>query len=653
MSPTLPARQHKKARSSSFFLCRQILSVQIGIELLQRKTAPGALHNSDERYDPPKCHPHTREAILQEIMDWIGDIDRQTRFLWLYGPAGAGKSAIEQTIAELCYEMNFLAASFFFSRSIGGRNEKTFLITTIVGQLIVSIPQIREHVGNALYNDPSLPTRSLEAQMDALVVKPLEAAASSSTGGVDFMNTRPKVIVLDGLDECGDPESQRYILKVLVNSVSNHSIPFSFIIASRPEQHIREAFDGKLLGSLTTRLVLDDKYHPDDDIRMFLQSKFQDIKDRHPSRGHLPSFWPSDKDVERLVQKSSGQFIYASTVIKFIDSHRHWPPDRLDIIFGISPRGKTTPFAELDSLYLHILTSASDNIETALEIFAILLFLHHQDLQIAPRRDLQITPQFVESFLSLREGEVFMILSDLHSIIAVPSAGEPNLPLWLFHASLGDFLTDHSRSGDTFFLDSGVCHRNIVNRTVKTLLMPTKPAASGIVKLLGKPIPGTRRLPFAYSLNRTEFYFMIALKDSEKQSLQAIFPEQCLKATPDPEFLSNLYEFDMSLCPHQPPAARTFFITQIFTETFDAINSSSSVPQLLVWMQGQVRRTIVMHLVCFHWHFFGNILIARMISLRTIYRLSISGFKQNYLRLKFITIPMPKSLSISLHPQRW
>jgi hypothetical protein len=435
--------------------------VHIGIELLQEKIVPGALHNSDERYDLPKCHPHTREAILQEIMDWIEDLDRQTRFLWLHGPAGAGKSAIEQTIAELCYRMNLLAASFFFSRSIGDRNKKTLLITTIVGQLVVSIPEIREHVGNALYNDASLLTRSLEAQMDALVVKPLEAAAARSTGGVDFMNPRPKVIVLDGLDECGDPESQRYILKVLLNSVSNHSIPFSFILASRPEQHIREAFNGKLLSSLTTRLVLDDKYHPDDDIRTLLQSKFRNIKDRHP---YLPSSWPEDEDVERLVQKSSGQFIYASTVIKFIDSHRHWPPDRLNIIFGISDPGKTTPFAEMDSLYLHILMSASDNIDTALQIFAILLFLQHQNLQI--------TARLVESLLSLRKGEVFIVLSDLHSIISVPSPDEQDSPLRLFHASLGDFLTDRSRSGDTFFLDSGVCHRNIVNRIVKQVMNP-------------------------------------------------------------------------------------------------------------------------------------------------------------------------------------
>ena len=392
-------------------------------------------------------------------------MDRQTRFLWLCGPAGAGKTAIEQTIAEWCYQMKILAASFFFSRSIGdGRNKKSFLITTIVSQLVVAIPEIREHVGNALRNDPSLPAHSLEAQMDALIVKPLEAAASSSTDGVDFMNARPKVIVLDGLDECGDPESQRYILKVLLKSVSNHSIPFSFIVASRPEQHIREAFDANILSSLTTRLVLDDKYQPDDDIRTFLKSKFQDIKDRHPSCGHHHS-WPPDEDVERLVQKSSGQFIYASTVIKFIDSHRHWPADRLNIIFGISPRGNTTPFAEMDSLSLHILKSAAENIKTALEIFAILLFLHH--------RDLQITPRFIESFLSLREGEVFVILSDLHSIISVPSRDEQDSPLRLFQASLGDFLTDRSRSGDTFFLDSGMCHRNIVNRIVRQLMNPT------------------------------------------------------------------------------------------------------------------------------------------------------------------------------------
>ena len=70
-----------------------------------------------------------------------------------------------------------------------------------------------------------------------------------------------------------------------------------------------------------------------------------------------------------------------------------------------------------------------------------------------------------------------------------------------------------------------------------------------------------------------------------KMSLRAVFPDLCLKATPDPEFLSNLYGFNMSLCPHQELNAS---IAEIFKEKFDAINSTSRVPELLVWMKGQV-----------------------------------------------------------------
>ena len=86
---------------------------------------------------------------------------------------------------------------------------------------------------------------------------------------------------------------------------------------------------------------------------------------------------------------------------------------------------------------------------------------------------------------------------------------------------------------------------------------------------------------------------MTAFMHLMKQTLQAVFPEQCLKATPDPEFLSKLYDFDMSMCPNQPWMAITSPVPQIFMELFDAINSRSRVPELLVWMQGQVCGIIV------------------------------------------------------------
>ena len=85
---------------------------------------------------------------------------------------------------------------------------------------------------------------------------------------------------------------------------------------------------------------------------------------------------------------------------------------------------------------------------------------------------------------------------------------------------------------------------------------------------------------------------MIALSHLEKQSLMEVFPEHCLKATPNQKFLSNLYGFDMSLCPHQTSLC-TRYITTIFLENFDAVNSASRVPELLVWTQSQVCLIII------------------------------------------------------------
>ena len=150
---------------------------------------------------------------------------------------------------------------------------------------------------------------------------------------------------------------------------------------------------------------------------------------------------------------------------------------------------------------------------------------------------------------------------------------------------------------------------------------------------------------------------MIVLADFENQSLRSVFPEQCLKATPDPEFLSNLYDFDMSW----PLSIRPYHggptcITHIFKETFDAINSTSRVPELLVWMQRQVCLPIIMcpvHSQRLSLNIYRNTLIRGMTSLGIIKDLLRLGLMNNYLQLNFMAITTPKSLGISLHPQHW
>ena len=331
------------------------------MELLQQHIAPGAFHNSEERHDPPKCHPHTRRAVLKKIMDWVKDPNKVALFLWLYGPAGAGKSAIAQTIAELLEEAGLLAAAFFFSRDAAGRDDKTPLVATLVYQLIKSIPEIRTHVLEAVEQDPALFSCSMQGQIQALIVKPLNAVANDETLGPTLLS-RPWLIILDGVDECRSTSSQTHILNALSTAVKHLHIPLHFLIVSRPEQDIRQAFNDQstAIGSLSFHIALDDTYQPDVDIRVFLQSTFDEIKRKHPSRAHLPTSWPSSEDIRTLVEKSSGQFIFASTAAKYVNSHHHWPPDRLKVIFGQSEPGQETAFAELDGLYRFILSSVTD-----------------------------------------------------------------------------------------------------------------------------------------------------------------------------------------------------------------------------------------------------------------------------------------------------
>lgn len=403
-------------------------------------------------------------------MLWIKDLDTNEFFRWLYGPAGAGKSAIAQAIAELCHEADLIAASFFFSRVVADRNNTSRLIPTIAYQLTTTIPEILGYVSSAIERDPLVFTRSLKAQLEVLILQPLRSFMRS---GASRGKLRPRLIIIDGLDECGDGETQYYFLTTLSSSLQRYPVPLIFLIASRPEQAIRNAFNQHPLSSLTGRIVLDDKYEPDTDIKLFLTSQFEEIKKSHPSGPHISSSWPSTSQIEELVNRSSGQFIYASTVIKFVQSSRHLPKKRLDIVLGLIAPGKETPFTELDTLYILIFeTVIEENIEAVLDIFSFILLFSGTSTDKA-------NPDIVSSFWCYESGELQMILADLHSVIYVPTPYSSEQPrLRILHASLQDFLLDRSRSR-RFFIDAPKAHARMAQYCIKHTSMALDYIQSG------------------------------------------------------------------------------------------------------------------------------------------------------------------------------
>jgi len=170
-------------------------------------------------------------------------IDSDTFIMWLYGATGVGKSAIMQTIAELCKELNLLHASFFFFHADPLHSNSEKLVATITYQIAIVIPDVRGLMEAVIENDPLILSQLIITQFTALIIEPLEHLFENSVGEhIDRRN----LIIINGLDECMDG-TQVQILKMIFTIGKLSKFPFIFLVASRPELDISAAMgDGKI-----------------------------------------------------------------------------------------------------------------------------------------------------------------------------------------------------------------------------------------------------------------------------------------------------------------------------------------------------------------------------------------------------------------------
>jgi hypothetical protein len=401
------------------------LLVAEAFKLLQQRVAPAAFHNSAQRTAPSRCHPDTRIAVMQKIYDWIAQSkDRVEWLLWLNGAAGAGKSAIMQSLAERCVQAVKAIASFFFFKGDPTRNTMASLVSTLVYQLIQAIPQTSDDILLVIERNPLIFDQSLESQIEQLIVMPLCRLPESLQ--------KLFIVFIDGLDECADQVHQSDLIAVIGNLSRDRNIPVVFLLSSRREPQIEAAFCPEPVSDLLCTLALDE-VSASGDIRRFLNSKFKDIKTTHLRRHLLPPSWPSLSVVEEIVDKSSSQFIFASVVINYVASPHANPAAQLEVIRGIRVRTRSSknPFAPLDALYQHIFSQV-DGLDTVLDLIAYVLIT--QEYQI----------RHIQRIFLLETGEVEVLLANLSSVIECEHNTNGNIKF--LHASLPDFLRDKSRS---------------------------------------------------------------------------------------------------------------------------------------------------------------------------------------------------------------
>ncbi|KAF7372990.1 putative nwd2 protein [Mycena sanguinolenta] len=418
-----------RVRDGNFIMNNACDRGERGIDILHRSVALEAIHDSTDSFLEPKCHPETRTQMLKDLSDWAVETRPKTTILWLYGPAGAGKSAIMRTLATRLDEDRRLGACFFFKRGHPTRGNARTLFTTIAYQLALNVEWLRTPISQVVEQNPSIVARSMATQMQELISKPCRPRAQE--------HRDPIVILIDGLDECDGHSVQGEVLRAIpTQTSSNHPIFFRFIVASRPEPHIRQVFQSSAPHYRSFNVE-----QSFEDVRKYLRDEFSRIHCNHFTMQNISSPWPAYHVLEELVDKSSGYFIYASTIIKFIDDENYRPTELLEVVRNVNSPRSESAYDALDQLYMTILSSAPRQSELILILGAIVSFTRR--------------PEEIDRLFRLAEGETRLLLRGLHSLLVVPSNDYDTISS--HHASFFDFLNNYHRSGT--FCVSTVQHR--------------------------------------------------------------------------------------------------------------------------------------------------------------------------------------------------
>ncbi|TFK71292.1 hypothetical protein BDN72DRAFT_958213 [Pluteus cervinus] len=311
---------------------------------LASKATQHASFNASERGDPPKCHPDTRAAVQDSLVAWRGNPNAGSVRL-ISGWAGTGKTTIAQTMAEYWAKQGQLAASYFFSRSAGN-----------LGGMTGS--KFEETLLHQLLQNPNIPI------IDFQFSTPKRTNWSEIVEGLSsaLPLPLPMVIVIDGLDECTSQVGQVRILRAILSSVDQLGPSIKFLISCRPERHLENIFDEFAVKlDPAYRIHLGQSPEDKDDLRTFLRVSFDRICQDRRKDGAMSitdQLWPSHDEIEELVDRASGQFIFVSTVIAFVDDESQDPVRMLNLVL----KRRTSSFKAVDTLYLVILERAEEKI---------------------------------------------------------------------------------------------------------------------------------------------------------------------------------------------------------------------------------------------------------------------------------------------------
>ena len=382
---------------------------------------------------------------MKEIDEWCDDLDASSNILWIKGFPGVGKSAIARKLASKLKSSHRLGSSFFFQRELAAIQTPANLWRTVALDISREYPSARNVIVAKLKdNEIDLENTDAEELFRSLVEDPLKQSS-------DIPRGRLPVVVIDGIDECGGLDGSRSKhRKILLEGIKTwtHLGPrFRLVVTSRPEDDISRA-----LSAISEHVELGSgesvSLSSSRDIHSFLRQEFAGIASKY--QGSLSPTWPGMEAIECLTNRSAGLFIYADTLIKFVDEGQ--PDEQLkSILSGTLHHGSIT---ELYSQVLNV--SFKNPSEMVLEGFR----------KVTGTIILAKIPLGRQDILHLLDMTPVALDHICHGLRSVLGSGDP---LHFVHQSFVDFLMDSDGCHLSFLISTAIQSRTLLLGSLRVM----------------------------------------------------------------------------------------------------------------------------------------------------------------------------------------
>ena len=383
---------------------------------------------------------------LPQFDEWQGlkphkkpvHLENTKKFFCLEGIPGAGKSVIATVVIRHLETSNRYCSYFFFRKSDPDASTFSALLRSIAFQMAHGNTKIRESLKELQDEDPELNKHDSRAIWQKLFVQCIFHTKLD----------QPHYWVIDALDECSD-----YEMLITCLAKIDPDFRLQILLTSRPEREIRDLFRPMIQKNNVHWEVISTA-RSNADIKRFFRAN--------------ESLLPRENLVEELVKKSSGNFLWATLILKRLPEAD--TEEDIQRIMEEVPAG-------MDELYNQILQKIShDNESTTTKAILTWTVCTIRPLSVGELKD-ALKIDIGQSILDLER----TIAKRCGHLVSV-GRGEK---VQVYHATARAFLLKNAESHVLAIQESvghsrlaRTCLKYLVSSELKPPAFPTRPSSS-------------------------------------------------------------------------------------------------------------------------------------------------------------------------------